>query len=702
MTERRPPRRGAGGPARSTAKGAGGTRRPAAKKSTAGKNAAKKAAPRRSSAGKSSAARPGTTARKRAPAKRTSAQRPARKRTGPPRRPPRGRSAAAVPPSGNSRARMRVLTIGTLVVLSLFAAQLLRIQGFDSEVVAANALAQRTQSEAIPAQRGTIYDANNTVLAQSQERRTVTVDQTAVTDYEKTADGTTRTVGVEGAAKDLAPLLDAKSADLEKELTGDERYRVLKKNISPLTWRRINALGIPGIYSERSSQRTYPQSTTVASLVGFVQPQDQTAGAGLELQFDDILAGKPGRATYETAQDGSRLPNASDDVSSAEAGEDIRLTIDNDIQWYAQNALADKVKETEALSGTVVVQRVDSGELVGLASYPTFDPNDMGDGKGVYSNLAFSDVFEPGSTSKIITVAAALEEGEITPSTPMILPDSMQRGNHTLKDSHAHPDEYRTVAGALAESSNTGTMLIGETMEPSTLENYLRKFGFGSKSGSGFPGESAGLLPPAEDWNGSQRYTVTYGQGVSTTAVQVTNAFQAIANDGVRISPTFLKEVGDGEGGWKDAPAGERNRVVSKKTSGEVSRMLEGVVSEEGTAPKAQIDGYRVAGKTGTADRYDSESGGYSGKTASFIGFAPADDPKLVVSVILQRPIKGYYGGQVAAPVFKDVMTYALQKERIPPTPDDEEGPKVRTTLPRKPAADTPGLLSDQGAPGGG
>ncbi|MGO1167429.1 MAG: penicillin-binding transpeptidase domain-containing protein, partial [Janibacter sp.] len=501
MTERRPDRRGSRGSARPAVKGAasrprtGPAKKTASTRPTAKKGAPKKAAPTKSAPRK-------TTAKKAAPrpaGTRPAAKRPV-KRTGPPRRPPRG-STTAVPSAGQPRRRMRALTVTTLVVLSLFAAQLLRIQGFDSESVAADALAQRTQSEAIPAQRGTIYDANDTVLAQSQERRTVTVDQTAVPEYEKSVDGTETTVGVEGAATDLAPLLGDSTRELKKKLTGDERYRIVAKNISPLTWRKINDLGIPGIYSERSSQRTYPQSTTVASLVGFVQPQDQTAGGGLELQFDDILKGTPGRATYEISQDGSRLPNASEDVSTAEAGRDMRLTIDNDIQWYAQNALAAQVKKTEAESGTIVVQRVDTGELVSLASYPTFDPNDMSEGKGNYSNLAFTDVFEPGSTSKIMTVAAALEEDEVTPTTPMILPGSMQRGDHTLSDSHPHPDEYRTVAGALAESSNTGTMLIGETMTPQTLEDYLRKFGLGSPSGAGFPGESAGLLPKAEDWN---------------------------------------------------------------------------------------------------------------------------------------------------------------------------------------------------------
>ena len=707
MTERRPGRSGSTPRRPSPAKGATpsartGAKKPTAKKVTAKKPTAKKAAVKKPAAARSTAKKaPARKPATRPASTRQASRRPVKARQTP-RRAPRAVAPVAAPAPANSRSRMRALMVTSLIVLSLFAAQLLRIQGFDSEAVAAAALAQRTQTETIPAQRGTIYDANGTALAVSQERRTVTVDQTAVPEYEKTVGDELTKVGVEGAARDLAGLLNMSSGELEDKMTGEERYVILAKNISPLTWRKIDDLGIPGIYSERTSQRTYPQSTTVASLVGFVQPQDQSAGAGLELQFDDILAGKPGQATYQIAQDGSRLPNASDDINSAEPGRDIRLTIDNDIQWYAQNALANQVNKTKALSGTIVVQDVNTGELLALASYPTFDPNDLGDADGVFSNLAFSDVFEPGSTAKIMTVAAGLEEGTIEPDTPMILPDSMYRGQHRLKDSHPHPDEYRTVAGALAESSNTGMMLIGETMTPKTLEEYLRRFGLGSKSGSGFPGESPGILAPAEKWNGSQRYTVTYGQGVSTTAIQVTNVFQAIANGGVRISPTFVEEISDGEGGWNLAEPGKETRVVSTKTANQVARMLEGVVSEEGTAPKAQIEGYRVAGKTGTADRYDPKVGGYSGKTASFIGFAPAEDPQLVVSVILQRPIKGYYGGTVAAPVFADVMTYALQKEKVPPTPKDERAPKVRTVPPGKPDLSDPDLLRDKGAPSGG
>lgn len=680
MTERRPTRgrpTPGGGARRPTTKGGG---RPAPKRGS-------RPAPKGSGA-KPAAKQAAKPAR---PARPASSSRPARPT----------RSTAAARPTGNPRLRMRALMLVMLMVLSLFGAQLLRIQGFDSQAVAADALRTRTQTEAIPAGRGTIYDAGGTVLATSQERRTVVVDQTAVPEYTKRVDGTRTKVGVEGAAADLAPLLGKQADELVPALSGDLRYRVLVKNISPLTWRKVRALGIPGIYSERASLRTYPQSTTVASLVGFVQPQDQTAGGGLELMLDKHLKGVPGKATYQIAQDGSRLPNAQDEVSSATDGKDVRLTIDNDVQWYALNALAAKVKESKAVSGTVVVQRVDTGELVALASYPTFDPNNIGDAKGVFSNLALSDVFEPGSTSKVMTVAAGLEEGTVTPDTPLVIPGELRRYDRTLRDSHPHPTQYRTVSGALAESSNIGMMLISETMSPQTLEEYFRRFGLGRTTGLGFPGESAGLMPKAESWDGVQQYTVTYGQGLSTTAVQVTNVFQTIANGGVRVSPTLVKELGDGDGGWKPGPAATRQRVVSEQTAKEVALMLEGATSDEGTAPQARIKGYRVAGKTGTADRYDPKTGGYNGKTASFIGFAPAEDPQLVVSVIVQDPKKNYFGGTTAAPVFKDVMTYALQREQVPPTPAGATTPKLKLKLKDAPADDTPGLLKDKGLPPG-
>ncbi len=590
------------------------------------------------------------------------------------------------------------MTLAMLFVLSIFGAQLVRLQGFDAAATSATALSARTRTEVIPALRGTIYDSSGTVLATSIERRTVTVDQTAVPSYLKTVDGRLQKVGVAGAAADLAPLLGTTVGQLTPKLTGDERYRVLAKNVSPLTWRKINDLGVPGVYSERTSERTYPQSTTAASLVGYVT-DDGKPGGGLELMLDDELKGHAGKAVYEIGQDGSTLPQGRHEVDPARPGHDVRLTIDNDLQWYAQNRLAAEVKKTNALSGSVVVLDARSGKLLALASYPTFDPNHVADATGSLSNLALTDVFEPGSTAKIMTAAAVLQEGKATPTTPMVIPGSIHRSDRTFHDSHPHPTEYRTFAGALAESSNIGFILAGEQLPPKTLESYFRKFGLGSTSGLGFPGESAGLLAPAEDWNGSQRYTVLFGQGMSVTAVQAAGVFQTIANKGLRVPPRIVDSVKSGDGSWQPTAPKKGTRVVSPKTATTLNRMLEGVVSANGTAPEAQIPGYRVAGKTGTADRYDARSHGYSGKTASFIGFAPADDPRLVVAAILQRPVNGYYGGSVAGPVFKDVMTYALQEQQVPPTPEDTKRPTLRTRLSGPPPTDEPGVLRDGGSP---
>ncbi len=587
------------------------------------------------------------------------------------------------------------MTLAMLFVLSIFGAQLVRLQGFDAASTSATALSARTTTEVIPALRGTIFDDAGTVLATSIERRTVTVDQTAVPSYKRTVDGALRTVGVAGAAEDLAPLVGMSVEKLTPKLTGDARYRIVAKNVSPLAWRKISDLGIPGVYSERTSERTYPQSTTAASLVGYVTA-DGKPGGGVELMLNDELKGRSGKAVYEIGQDGSTLPQGRHEVESARPGRDVRLTIDNDLQWYAQNRLAAEVKKTDALSGSVVVLDAKSGKLLALASYPTFDPNHVGQAKGSLSNVALTDVFEPGSTAKIMTAAAVLQEGKATPSTPMVIPGSIHRADRTFHDSHPHPTEYRTFAGALAESSNIGFILAGEQLSPSTLETYFRKFGLGSTSGLGFPGESAGLLAPAKDWNGSQRYTVVYGQGLSVTAVQAAGVFQTIANKGLRMPPSIVESVKGSGGGWQPRTPEKGTRVVSPQTATTLGKMLEGVVSQKGTAPEAQIPGYRVAGKTGTADRYDPKTHGYSGKTASFIGFAPAEDPSLVVAAILQRPVKSYFGGTVAGPVFKDVMTYALQKEQVPPTPEDMSKPELRLRLDSPPSPNDPEVLRDR------
>lgn len=558
--------------------------------------------------------------------------------------------------------RVRFLLLAVLFVFSLFGAQLLRLQALDASPMASAALKSRLYVGSVPAMRGDITDAGGVVLATSIERRNVTADQTAVPEYEKKG----QKVGVAGAAADLAPILAKSEAELSATLTGARRFAYVAKGITPLNWRRVEALGIPGIFSEKTSIRSYPNSSAVSSLTGWVGG-DGSAGGGLELLLNTKLNGKPGKSTYEQSQDGRIIPTGEQQTTPAVPGLDVRLTVDNDLQWFAQNAIAQKVDETLALSGTVVVMNVRTGELKAVASYPTFDPSKISAASGNLNNKAFGEAFEPGSIAKVMTAAAALQEGVATPATPVVVPNRLPRAGQSFRDSHDHEVLKLTFAGVIAQSSNIGTVMVGEKVPPATLEKYFRGFGVGEKSGIGFPGETAGIFASSKDWSSSQRYTVMYGQGLAVNAIQTAGVFQTIANGGVRVPPTLVAGTENANGTLDPTPPTTPVRVISQPVANTLSQMLEFVVADGGTARQAEIPGYRVAGKTGTADRVGA-NGRYSGKTASFIGFAPADKPEFVVAVILQNPIRGYFGGSTAGPVFKDVMTYALQEFKIPPT----------------------------------
>jgi len=549
-----------------------------------------------------------------------------------------------------------------LFVFSLFGAQLLRLQALDASTMARAALKSRLSVAVLPGLRGDIIDANGVVLATSLERRNVTADQSAVPEYKKKG----RKVGVAGAAADLAPILGKPVAELIPTLTGSRRFVYVAKLITPLNWRQIQALEIPGIFSEQTSVRSYPSSAAAASLVGWVGA-DGAGGGGLELLYNKELEGKPGESTYQRSADGRIIPTAEQQITPAVRGRDVRLTFDSDLQWFAQNAIAQKVDETLAQSGVVVVMRVKTAQLAAVASYPTFDPNNIAKATGNLNNKAFDEAFEPGSIAKVMTAAAALQEGVATPETPVTVPNRLPRAGTSFKDAEEHGVEKLTFAGVIAKSSNIGTMMVGEKVPPATLESYFRTFGVGQKSGIQFPGETAGIFARSKDWSGSQRYTVMFGQGLALNAIQAAGVFQTVANGGVRVPPTLLAGTQNGDGTFAQTPPTTPVRVISQPVATTLSQMLEFVVGDGGTAKLAAIPGYRVAGKTGTADRVGA-NGRYSGKTASFIGFAPADKPEFVVAVILQNPIRGYFGGSTAGPVFKDVMTYALQGFKIPPT----------------------------------
>jgi cell division protein FtsI (penicillin-binding protein 3) len=528
------------------------------------------------------------------------------------------------------------------------------------------ALKSRLNIVAVPALRGDITASNGEVLATSIERRNVTVDQTAVPTYRKKVDGVRTIVGVAGAAADLAPILGKSEAELSATLTGSRRFVYVVKDVSLSDWSKVRALGIPGIFSEPTSKRSYPTSSAAASLVGWVGG-DGSAGGGLELLLNKQLQGKPGESTYEQSRDGRMIPTGEQQITPAVSGLDVRLTINSDLQWFAQNAIAQKVNETQALSGTVVVMNVRTGQLAAVASYPTFDPSNIAKAGSNLKNNAFEEAFEPGSIAKVMTAAAALQEGVATPATPVIVPNRLARAGESFRDSHDHGIERLTFAGVIAKSSNIGTMMVGEKVQPAVLEKYFRSFGVGQPSGIHFPGETPGIFAKSQDWSISQRYTVMYGQGLAVNAIQAAGVFQTIANGGVRVPPTLVASTTNADGTVTQTPPTTPVRVISRSAATTLSQMLEFVVGDGGTARQAKIAGYRVAGKTGTADRVGA-NGRYSGKTASFIGFAPADKPEFVVAVILQNPIRGYYGGSTAGPVFKDVMTYALQEFGIPPT----------------------------------
>ena len=452
-------------------------------------------------------------------------------------------------------------------------------------------------------------------------------------------------------------------------------------NAKPALWQRLNAAittynaqfrpmspdRIYGFLPERGYIREYPSGSLVASLIGFVN-RDGKGATGLESSMNSSITGVAGKYSFANGY-GAEIPGSQSEIIPAQAGTTVRLTIDRDIQWVASKAISDVVKSSRALSGTVIVMDPKTGEILAHATAPTFDPNNTSKVSLVsMRNPSVQDVYEPGSTGKVMTIAAAIEEKKVTPQTVFTIPYALKRSTKVFHDHEKHATQRLTTSGILAVSSNTGSIQIGELLSNETLYNYLTKFGIGSKTGSGLPGESRGILPKTADWSGTTPPTVAFGQGYSLTALQATSVFATIANNGVRVSPTVIAGTSDSSGNYTPAPGRTSQRVISEQTATAMRIMMESVVSPNGTAPSAAITGYRVAGKTGTAQRIDDTCGCYRGYTASFIGFAPADKPAYVISVTIQDPKGFHWGGYLGGPVFKKVMSFVLQSRQIAPT----------------------------------
>ena len=568
-----------------------------------------------------------------------------------------------------SSSRMRMLIAAVAVIFAAFGIRLVQIQAVEASSLSQRAMNEIMMTSTMPAPRGTITDINGVEFARSVSSVRVVVDQTLIQNPKV-------------AARIAAPILKLPVAQIEASITGSKRWSKVADLVTPAQWRALNAAfdsynasltkaqnaeRIFGFFSERVYSREYPSGSLIASLVGFVN-HDGVGATGLEYSKNSMIAGIDGKYVYGNGYR-AKIPGSTQSLVAAQQGTSIRLTIDRDVQWIASQAISKAVKDAHAISGTVIVLDPKTGAILAHATAPTFDPNNT---KNVplrqMANPSVQEVYEPGSTGKVITMSAAIEEGKVTPQTVFTVPYSLKVSNGKFSDHEKHPTERLTTTGILAVSSNTGSIQVGATLSHQTFYDYLRKFGIGSSTGSGLPGESAGQLLKVENWSGTTAPTFAFGQGYNVTAMQATSVFATIANNGIRVSPTVIAGTSDASGHFTPAKTREEVRVISADTAAKMRLMLESVVSAQGTAPGAAIPGYRVAGKTGTAQRHNDACNCYSGYTASFIGFAPADAPKYVISVTIQGPQGIHWGGSLGGPVFKEVMSFVLQTRHVAPT----------------------------------
>ena len=560
---------------------------------------------------------------------------------------------------GEPATRHRLLITLILVAVLALSGRLVWVQGLDASARAEEAVAQRTVTRTIPALRGEITDRNGTVLASSVQRYDLWVNQLQVDEYRQNSK-TAEVKGIDAAAKDLAPVLGWTEAKTKEALTGDAGFSYLKKNVEPAVRDAVIALGIPGIGAYAVADRIYPAGSVGGNILGFVG-SDGTALAGTELSFDDELRGTDGETTYERGAQGQIIPTGKQTTTPAVNGSDVVLTIDRDLQWKSQQIVASTVEKWGATGGSAVVYNARTGEVLSLAEYPSYDPNDPGavdeEDRG---NRSVSNVFEPGSTGKLFTLAAAIEEGTTTPESEYEIPYEMYFDGERIKDSRYHPDQQLTTAGILKNSSNVGTVQISETLTPQVRHDYLKAFGLGERTGVELPGESAGIVHPADQWTGRTRYTTSFGQGYSVNALQMVSAVGTFANDGVRVQPSLVKGIRQEDGSVRPLGEPERTRVVSSETAETMRQLMDNNIDDGENV--ASVSGYAVAGKSGTAQVPD---GTY---TASFIGFAPADDPEIVVGVFLFGLDTFISGGRSAAPAFSELTTFTLQNQGIAPT----------------------------------
>jgi cell division protein FtsI (penicillin-binding protein 3) len=535
------------------------------------------------------------------------------------------------------------LVLGALVsAFALLAARSLYLQALNTDFLQEKGDARYSRVIEVPATRGRILDRNGDALAVSTPVKSIWA-----------IPGDVELTGMQPGK--LAQLLGLARGELEKKLETGRDFVYIKRQVSPDTADAVAALGLKGFYQHREFRRYYPGGEVTAHVIGFTGVDD-AGQEGIELAFQGHLAGKPG--TRRVIKD--RLGHIVEDVESirsAQDGRDLALSIDGKLQSLAFTALKSAVEQHRAKAGALVAVDVRSGEVLALVNVPSFNPNNRARLTGAQlRNRVITDVFEPGSTLKPFTVALALETGRVTPSTSVpTAPGRLTLANHTIRD--VHPAAVLTVAQIIQKSSNVGSAKIALAMPREAMWELYKRVGFGEAPQLGFPGAAAGKLRPYRQWRPIEQATMAYGHGISVSLVQLARAYTVFARDGELVPLTLVKSPAEVSG----------DKVLSAETARAVRAMLELAVQPGGTGPRARIMGWRVGGKTGTAHKL--ENGGYAADKylSSFVGFAPASAPRLVVAVMIDEPAAGqHYGGAVAAPVFAQVMQGALRMLNVP------------------------------------
>jgi cell division protein FtsI (penicillin-binding protein 3) len=568
---------------------------------------------------------------------------------------------------GRPRPRLVAVLGAALVGFAILLARVALLQTAEASAFRQAGERQRVRATTLPAARGAIFDRNGYELAISIPQTTIWADPRLVIDPAGTANALAPVLGFD--AKQAAAL----SRRLSPSAAAPEReFAYVARQVDDTVAAQVEQLHLPGISTYPEPRRFQPSEDLARSIIGATDP-DGKGTAGLELEYDDLLTGEPGELVREKGPDGRTIASGHHELIPPTPGDDLVLTLDRNLQYVTEQMLLGQVRAVQARGGMVVVMETGTGDVLAMANARR--NADTGKIELTAANLAAVDTYEPGSVAKIVTAAAALQAGVATPQSSWVIPARKQFSDHVFTDAEPHPTEPMTLAQIIAKSSNIGTMTVSKQLGAPLQEHFMRAFGFGSTSALDFPGEAAGILKPAGKWQGTERYTVAYGQGVAVTAVQLAAAMNTIANHGTYVAPRLVRATIGRDGEETPAPASATHEVLAPPVAAEMNQILREVVCRGTARHVTRIDGYSVAGKTGTAFKA-RERGGYvdaSGRKkyyASFAGFVPAESPRLTILVSIDEPPGSgeHYGAQVAAPLFMDVAREALRRLQVPPS----------------------------------